>query len=328
MSHWRRLGSALLALALVIVFGTVGYLLLGFGFVDAAYQTVTTVSTVGFREVEPLSTTGEVFTMVLILFGVGAALYAFGTVIETVIEGRINDLLGRRRMDRSIAQMRDHVIICGWGRVGHAIASEVDAAARRLVIVENDATVADTVPHPVVVGDATDDGVLESAGIARAAALVAAVDTDAGNSFITLTARALQPDLFIVARARTEASVEKLRRAGANRVVNPHSIGGVRMAAFVLRPNVAEFLDVVMHEQVLEFRLEEVLVSESSPLVDCSLRETKLRERTGALVLALRDEDGAFQTNPPPDTRFRAGNIIIAIGTQDELDKLVKHVAG
>ncbi|MGZ4736119.1 MAG: potassium channel family protein, partial [Acidimicrobiia bacterium] len=265
MSHWRRLGGAMIALVLVLVVGTVGYLVLGFGLLDAMYQTVTTVSTVGFREVKPLSKAGQVFTMVLILVGAGAALYAFSVLVETFIEGRLNELLGRRRMEQSIASLHDHVIICGWGRVGHAIAGEVAAAGRELVIVELDETILEGVSHPVVVGDATEDAVLRAAGIERAAALVAAVEGDAANSFITLSARALKPDLFIVARARSQDSGEKLRRAGADRVVNPQSIGGARMAAFVLRPHVAEFLDVVMRERTLEFRLEELPVTAGSP---------------------------------------------------------------
>ncbi len=316
----------MIALAAVIVAGTIGYLLLGFSLLDAAYQTVTTVSTVGFREVRPLTPAGEVFTMALILVGVGAALYAFSVLIETLLEGRLNELLGRRRMEQSIAAMADHVVICGWGRVGRAIADEVLAAGRDLVIVEQDETRVEGAVHPLVVGDATDDAVLREAGIERAAALVAAVDGDASNSFITLSARALKPDLFIVARTRSHDSEDKLRRAGADRVVNPQSIGGSRMAAFVLRPNVAEFLDVVMHEQNLEFRLEEVPVAADSAIAGRSLRETGLRDRTGALVLALRDGDGTFQTNPGPDTEVSAGQVIIAIGTQDELDALVRFV--
>lgn len=328
MSHWRRLGGAMIALFLVLVVGTIGYLLLGFGLLDAAYQTVTTVSTVGFRELHPLSKTGQVFTMALILVGVGTALYAFSVLIETLIEGRLNDLLGRRRMEHSIASMRGHVIICGWGRVGRAIAGEVVEAGRELVVVEVDEARLEGIPHPAVSGDATDDAILRSAGIERAAALVAAVDGDAANSFITLSARALKPDLFIVARARSHDSEEKLRRAGADRVVNPQSIGGARMAAFVLRPNVAEFLDVVMHERTLEFRLEEVPVAAGSPIAGKSLRDTRLRDKTGALVLALRDEDGTFQTNPHSETRVEGGQVIIAIGTQDELDAVVKLIGG
>jgi voltage-gated potassium channel len=317
----------MIALLLVLVVGTVGYMVLGFGLLDAMYQTVTTVSTVGFREVQPLSAGGKVFTMVLILLGVGAALYAFSVLIETLIEGRFASLLGRRRMEQSIASLQDHVVICGWGRVCNAIAAEVAASGRALVVVEQDEERAAAVPHPVVVGDATTDAVLRTAGIERAAALVAAVEGDAANSFITLSARALQPNLFIVARARSRDSGEKLRRAGADRVVNPQSIGGARMAAFVLRPHVAEFLDVVMRERNLEFRLEEVPVGPTSPITGRSLRETRMREHTGALVLALRDESGAFRTNPPPETEIRAGQVIIAIGTQEELDALVAFVA-
>jgi len=175
----------------------------------------------------------------------------------------------------------------------------------------------------VVVGDATDDSVLEAAGIDRAAALVAAVDSDAANSFIVLSARALRDDLFIVARARSKESVDKLRRAGADRIVNPQSIGGARMAAFVLQPHVAEFLDVVMHERTLEFRLEEVPVPDGSPLAGSTIGESSLRDRTGALVLALRDTGGRFRTNPRSDTRIEPGEVIIAIGTQAELDALV-----
>jgi voltage-gated potassium channel len=328
MSHWRRLAGAMSALVLVVVMGTLGYMVLGMSLLQASYQTVTTVSTVGFREVEPLSPHGEVFTMVLILVGVGTALYAFGALIETLIEGRLNELLGRRRMEKSILSMHDHVIICGWGRVGRSIASEIEGSGRDLVIVEIDESRVERVPHNVIVGDATEDSVLRTAGIERAASLVAAVDGDAANSFITLGARALRPDVFIVARARGQSSAEKLARAGADRVVNPQSIGGARMAAFVLQPHVAEFLDVVMHERTLEFRLEEVTVTTDSPVANRSLRETELRDKTGALVLALRDVSGRFDTNPRPDTEIRAGQVIIAIGTQDELDALAEFVAG
>ncbi|MDP1819238.1 MAG: potassium channel protein [Acidimicrobiales bacterium] len=322
MSHGRRLLGALLALVVVLATGTVGYVVLGFSLLDATYQTVTTVSTVGFREVEPLSATGQVFTMALILVGVGATLYALAAIVEIIVEGRLNELLGRRRMEQAIAGLHDHVIICGWGRVGRSIAAEVAGAGRELVVVELDPERV-VEGHRVVVGDASDDSILRNAGIERAAALVAAVDSDAANSFIALGARSLNPSLFIVARARSQASEEKLARAGADRVVNPQSIGGVRMAAFVVRPHVAEFLDVVMHEHSLEFRLEEVLVRPDSPLAGATLGGSELRDRTGALVLALRDAEGTFRTNPRSDTRIEPGEIIIAIGTQAELAALV-----
>ena len=322
MSHWRRLGGALALLGAVIVVGTIGYLLLGFGVVDALYQTVTTVATVGFREVQPLDTTGKVFTMALILVGVGAALYAFSVLIETLLEGRLQELLGRRRMAKAITSMSGHIVICGWGRVGRSIAAEVAESGRPLVVVDQEEARLADCPHPAVLGDATDDAVLAEAGIDRASSLVAALDTDAANSFVVLSARAVRPDIFLVARVRSVENEGKLARAGADRVVNPQHIGGARMAAFVLRPHVAEFLDVVMHESNLEFRLEELQVAASSSVAGQTLREAHLRDRSGALVLAVRSDDGSFRSNPPPETVLEAGQVLIAIGTEDELRTL------
>jgi voltage-gated potassium channel len=324
MNDWRRLRLALGVLGCVMVAGTVGYVVLGFPLLDAVYQTVTTVTTVGFREVHPLSDAGIVFTIVLILLGVGTALYALGVLIQTLVEGDLHDVFGRRRMDRRIAGVAQPVIVCGWGRVGRAIAKDVAAAGATPVIVDRDAERLESAPFPRVVGDATDDDVLRRAGLERARALVAALDSDAGNLFVTVSSRALRPNLFIVARVRVDESVEKLHRAGADRVVNPQSIGGARMAAFVLQPHVTEFLDVVMHEHDIEFRLEEVTVSPTSPIVGATLRDAKIRDRTGALVLALRGADGEFSTNPSPDARLDGGQVLIAIGTPSELSALAE----
>jgi len=323
-----RIALALTLLLGVFVVGMVGYVSLGFSVLDAAYQTVTTIATVGFREVRPLDDAGKVFTIGLILVGVGTALYTFSVVLESLIEGDLIELFGRRRMERRIDAMHDHVIVCGWGRVGRAIAEELNAAGVDLVAVDRDPARLDELDAPSVLGDATEDHILERAGLARARALIAALDSDAGNLFVTVSARALRSDLFIVARARVEASEEKLRRAGADRVVNPQSIGGARIAAFVLQPHVTEFLDVVMHDRELEFRLEEVPVPEGGAIVGQSIRDAHLRDRTGALVLALRDPDGRFNTNPSPDTTIRDGQILIAIGTSDELDALTRAVDG
>ena len=324
MEAWRRLRFGLAALVAVLVAGTVGYVAFGFSVLDAVYQTVTTVSTVGFREVHPLSAGGRVFTIVLILVGVATALYTFTLVLEAVVEGQIQELLGRKRMERQIARMAGHVIVCGFGRVGRNLAQYVTGAGQDVVVIENDpvrATAAEAAGH-VVRGDATSDEALLEAGIERARVLVTALNTDADNLFVTLTARSLRADLFIVARARVESSEAKLAQAGANRVVNPQGIGGARMAAFVLQPHVAEFLDVVMHDGSLEFRLEEVPVPSGSPLAGRSLREAQIRDSTGALVLALRDSGGEFTTNPPPETPLAAGQILIAIGTEAQLKAL------
>ena len=324
MEAWHRLRFGLAALVGVIVAGTVGYLVLGFPFLDALYQTVTTVATVGFREVRPLSAAGQVFTIVLILVGVGTALFTFTQFLEAMVEGQIREELGRRRMDRQIARMDGHVIVCGFGRVGRNLAHYVAGAGQDIVVIENDperAAAAEGSVH-VVRGDATSDEILKEAGIERARVLVTALNTDADNLFVTLTARGLMKDLFIVARARAESSEVKLTQAGADRVVNPQGIGGARMAAFVLHPHVAEFLDVVMHDGSLEFRLEEIPVPEDSPLAGKSLRETHIRDSTGALVLAMRDAAGEFTTNPPPEMVLCAGQILIAIGTEAQLKAL------
>jgi len=245
----RRISRALLAFSLVIVAGTVGYAILGFGFVDALYQTVTTITTVGFREVHPLSTVGELFTIVLILVGVGTALYAFGIVLEALIEGHLRQQLRRRRMDRQIRQMTGHFIICGGGRVGRAAVLYLDALGKQVVVVDQDPACLLGLDYPTLLGDVTDDDILQAAGIGHAYGLIAALNTDANNVYVTLSSRALRPDLVIIARARTEDSKSKLLRAGANRAVNPQLIGGQRMAAFALHPHVAEFLDVVMHDE-------------------------------------------------------------------------------
>ena len=186
-------------------------------------------------------------------------------------------------MEKTLGSMQGHVIICGWGRVGQAIAGEVAEAGRPFVVVDNDPDRLALSPHPTVLGDATEDATLQSAGIERAAALVAAVDVDAANSFITLSARAFRPDLFIVSRARSTDSEEKLLRAGADRVVNPQNIGGARMAAFVLRPHVAEFLDVIMHEDSLDWRIQQVPVAAGSTLDGATVGDC--RARTGVLPL-------------------------------------------
>ncbi len=324
MTDWSRLRLALTVLGGVMLAGTVGYLILGFTFLEAFYQTVTTVTTVGFREVRPLSDAGIVFTIVLILLGVGTALYALGVLIQTLVEGDLHDVFGRRRMERKIADIDRPVIVCGWGRVGRAIAEEVADSGAAPVIVDRDPERLETSPYPTVVGDATDDAVLRRAGLDRARALVAALDSDAGNLFVTVSARALRPDLFIVARVRVDESIEKLRRGGADRVVNPQSIGGARMAAFVMQPHVTEFLDVVMHDRDIEFRLEEVTVALESPIVGATLREAQIRDRTGALVLALRDENGEFSTNPSPEARLSGSQVLIAIGTPGELAALTE----
>ena len=306
------------------VVGTIGYWLFGLSFNDAAYQTVTTVTTVGFRELQEFNDVEQWFTIGVIVTGVSTVLYTFTLAVQLVVEGELGNFVGRRMMDREINKMSGHTIVCGWGRVGRAVAEDLAEAGHAVVIVDVDSGRVTDVPYPTVVGDATLDSTLRAAGIDRARALIAALEGDAENLFVTLSARAIVPDLFIVARARQDESVPKLANAGADRVVNPQELGAARMASFVARPHVAEFVDVVMHERSLEFRMQEFDVPDGSPLAGQTLREADLRKRAGVLILALRRVDGTFSTNPDPDILIEPHQVLIAVGTGTDFDRLDK----
>jgi voltage-gated potassium channel len=319
----RRISIALAWLAAVAVVGTVGYVLLGFGLLDALYQTVTTVATVGFREVQPLSAAGQVFTIVLIVVGVGTVLYNLGVIVEAVTEGHLREQIERRRMDKHIASLSGHVIVCGYGRVGRSATDYLLANGHDVVVVDAERTRVEQVPTGAsrILGDVLDDAVLRQAGVTRARALVAALDTDADTVYATLSARAIRPDLVIIARARTTDSKEKLVLAGATRAVNPQRIGGRRMAVFALQPEVGEFLDVVMHDENLDFRMQEVHIGDRSELAGAKVGDLALRERT--ILLAVRRSAGApFELSPQDDVVVPAGSVLIVLGTQDELDAL------
>lgn len=322
-----RLRLALAMFVAVLVIGTVGYRLFGMTWVDAVYQTVTTVTTVGFRELKPFGDREKLFTLAIVLTGVSSALYTLTLVMQSVVEGQIREFVGRRRMDKRIADMQDHVIVCGWGRVGKAVAHELVRSGCSVVVVDIDPMRLVDVPYPTIVGDVTLDATLRAAGVERARSLVAALQADAENLFVTLSSRAINPSLFIVARARADESIDKLSRAGADRVVNPQELGAARMASFVVQPNVAEFVDVVMHERSMDFRMQEVELTAGSRVAGVSLRNANLRQEAGVLVLAVRGDDGAFTANPDPDLILHAGNVIIAVGTDDALSLLEKVCA-
>ena len=321
LSRGRRLYVGLIGLALVLVAGTIGYLGFGYSFLDAVFQTVITVTTVGFGESKPFDSGEKVFTIVLILVGVATAAYTFGVAIDTFVEGYLGGTYRRRQMDRQIAAMRGHMILCGWGRVGQAIVRHL-ANDADVVVVDTAPDRLATVTGPYVQGDATDEDVLRSAGIDRAGVLVTALNTDADNLYVTLTARSMAPRLFIVSRAATESAVGKLVQAGADRVVNPQDLGGARMAALAYQPHVAEFLDVVMHDGSMEFRLEQVEVPVSSPLAGQTLRSARVHDQTGTLVLAMRDPGKQFRTNPPPTAEIVGGEILIVIGDANQVAAL------
>jgi voltage-gated potassium channel len=306
----------------VLIVGTIGYLMFGMSFTDAVYQTVTTVTTVGFRELQDFTTLEQWFTIVIIITGVSTVLYTFTLAVQVVVDGELRNFVGRRFMNREISKLSGHTIVCGWGRVGRAVADDLHASGHEVVVVDVDADRIANLPYPTVVGDATLDSTLRAAGLEQARALIAALEGDAENLFVTLSARAIRENLFIVARARQDESVPKLANAGADRVVNPQELGAARMASFVARPNVAEFVDVVMHERSLEFRMQEFEVAPDSPMAGITLREANLRKETGVLILAMRRPDGTFTTNPDPGSVIEPHEILIAVGTDDDIARL------
>ena len=326
---WTRFRAGMGLLALVIVLGTIGYVFLGLQWLDALYQTVITISTVGYRELGPFGTRYQVFTILLILFGTGTGLYTLGVLIDTMFEARITGHFRRRRMKRGIDRLRGHVILCGYGQVGEAICEEITRSGRQMVIVDRAlrGRVDGAFKMPVVQGDATDDAVLLRAGMDRAATLVLALDSDVDNLFVALTARSINPEIFIVARANHRAAISKLQQAGADRVVNPHQIGGTHMAALVSQPEVVDFLDVVMQDGNFEVRMAHFEIASRSQLAGRALGEAGIRRRTGSTILAIR-RDETFLTNPDRQLVLEPGDIIIALGTEEHLRQLQTHATG
>jgi voltage-gated potassium channel len=325
---FERVRLGVFALTLVVAFGTSGYIVLGLSVFDSLYQTIITISTVGYQEVgasQQITQSYRAFTLVLVVLGTGTALYTFGVLIDSLIEGSLNDELRRRRMLREIENYESHVIIAGWGRMGHAIADAVTRAGLEIVVIDR-APDDDISAHAVVIGEATDDGVLRQAGIERSATLIAALSNDADNLFVTLSARSIRPDLFIVARTSDQKNEPKFFQAGADRVVNPHEIGGSRMAALALQPHVAEFLDEVLHDESHDVAVHEVIVGASSAMVGRPLVD--LHTDSGRpLIIAIRGQNGRYHTNPVPETPLVGDQVIIALGSADELRSLRHQLA-
>jgi voltage-gated potassium channel len=323
-SYWRRFAWAVAVFAAVLVVGTVGFqILLGEGWVDSLYRAVVSTTLTGLASA-PDSDAGKIFTIVLLFAGVAVFFYIAGVVVDAITRGVLRDLFGERRRRREIDELRDHVIICGYGRVGRSVAAEFKASGTRFVVVDvtpESVELAHRDGSPVVLGDGTEDDDLERAGIERARGLVASVDSDEKNLYITLSARARRPDLFIAARASNDPAAEKIRLAGANRVVQPYSHAGLQLANLVVKPQVADFLDIVTTAggPMPELRFEEIEVTAESGQTGKTLGELDVGGRTGAVVVALRRRDGAFEVTPSDDIRLAEGDIVIGVGTAAEM---------
>ena len=322
---------AVVLLASVLIGGTIGYVAIeGWNPWDAFYMTVTTVTTVGYREVHELSRAGQIFTVFLVLGGVGAALYTFTQLAAVVIEGGLANHLRQRWRVRMLDTIKDHFIVCGYGRIGSIVAREFRQQGVPFVVIERDgARYQAAVESGVLVidADASQEDVLKRAGIERARGLIAAVGTDAENVYTVLSARVLRPDLFIISRAESGDSTRKLQRAGANRVISPYQIGAVQIAQTAIRPAVVDFFDLATSSENLELAMEEITISPQSALADQSILDASLRQRFGVIVVAIQRVDQRMEFNPEPTMAMRSGDKLVVLGRPESLKQLEDEAA-
>ena len=320
---------AVVLLLAVLAGGTAGYMVVeGWNAWDAFYMTVTTVATVGFREVHPLSFGGQVFTVVLIVCGVGTAFYTVTLLATIIVEGGLHQRFATRRAGRMLEQITNHFILCGYGRIGSIVAHELHQQGVPLAVVERDP---DRVRQVVEKGwlaleaDASREEVLAKAGIHRARGLIAAVGTDAENVFTVLTARVMRPDLFIIARVESDDAEHKLRRAGADRVISPYHIGATHMAQTALRPAVVDFVQLATSSERLDLSMEQVRIRNDSALANQSIVDAGIRQRFGVIVVGIKRTGGAMEFNPPPEAIMRPGDELVVLGRTESVKALEKE---
>lgn len=324
MSPTRRLLWGIGLLVIIIVAGVIGYMVIEeWSFVDALYMTIITITTVGYAEVHPLTTNGQIFSIFLIVGGVSGALYAVSGIAGYIIEGHLGTTLGRRRMQRNITKLKGHFILCGYGRVGREIARIFTEEGIPFVAIDKDRdSIADAEKdgHLYLLADATDDEVLKEAGIEQARGLVVALGNDADSVYITLSARGLRSDLFIEARASSSMAEAKLKKAGANRIIAPYSLGARRMAELALRPAVVDFIDTVIRSRGQDLQMENITVRHDSALAGLTVEET--RHRTKAAILTISRKGGKLLVNPSTEETIEAGDRLITLGTKKQLAAL------
>jgi len=322
-------GSSILLFILVL--GTSGYMLLeDIGFTDAIFMTVISITTVGFSEVFPLGATSKFFTIFLIFGGVGLFLYIVSMITEVMVEGGLQSFLGRRHMEKKLAGIKDHYIVCGFGRIGKVICKILHENNRFFIIIENDPNeikAIDELGYLVLGGDATNDDILIKAHIDQANSLIAVTSSDADNVYIILSAKGLNPDIYILARSSGKTGAEtKLLRAGADKVISPYDIGARRMAQSIIRPTVIAFIDLTVHHGELGLRLEELLVSENAAFVNKTLMDSGIRQQHDLIVVAIKRDKGEMLFNPNPNTKILSGDILVVLGEHANIHGLEKKL--
>jgi len=332
--RWFRAQGPAFAVALLLLIiagGTIGYAAIeGWGLWDAFYMTIITVTTVGYREVHTLSRVGEAWTVLVLVAGVGAALYTFTLLATVVVEGGLPKRLQRRRQERMLETIKDHFIICGYGRIGSIVAHQFRRQGIPYVVVERSAERLHAALEEGALGveaDASSEEVLKRVGIDRARGLIAAVGTDAENVYAVLSARVMRPDLFIIGRAESEDATTKLKRAGADRVLSPYQIGAVQIAQTALRPAVVDFFELATSVDNLDLAMEEVTIGQASSLADQSILTANLRQRYGVIIVGIQRQDRRMEFNPEPDTMLRRGDKLVVLGRPESLRRLEAQAA-
>lgn len=327
-----RLWRTILLLTLVVVIGALGYhRLAGTGYLDSFYMAIITLFTVGFRELGEVNRATKLFTIFYLITGLGIATYAISSLTALIVEGDLKGYLKERRMEKRLAALTDHIIVCGLGKVGFQAAWEFKQAGVPFVIVEKLPTKSGNLRFEgdlILIGDALDELVLEKAGIHRARALIAAVGSDADNVLVTLTAKQMAPDIVVVARAARLGTEKKLQAAGADHIVSPYEIGGRRMAQLLLTPELLNYVDLMVDKKPVEMAIEHILVNPASSLVGATMRDIRLRDTTGALVAGIIRPGEGLRFNPKGSETFEAGDVLLAMGTHQALENLVKMAHG
>jgi len=323
----KRFVTAALLILIVLLAGTFGYMALeDWSFLDSFYMTVITIATVGYREIGPLSMQGRVFTVFLIFGGIGVGGYALGTIAAFLIEGQMLDILRGRRMAKEITGLKNHIIICGFGKIGREVCKCLAAEGKDFIVIDQDPERVDealALGYLAAVGEATDDEILERAGIRSAEGLVSAISDDSANVYLVLTARALNDRIRIIARGVGEQSRKKMLRAGADKVVSPFEIGARRMTALMIRPEIVDFLDAFSPGTAFGLRLETMIIKKSSSLAGKRLDKSYIkRDTNGALVIGIQKPGQSIVINPPGHTVLEAGDELVVLGSDEQLQLL------